>query len=117
MCSISALRVMADGGGSSPPPKLNAFRRLVAASNSRKPTQNRQTFVKKLDNIPSVDLPTEQPCRTTMNIADRGLIGQFSGLWPSPKAIDGWVQINWKPLISEGMHNTLIGKGYYFFSF
>ena len=92
---------MADGGGSSPPSELTAFRRLVATSNSKRPTQNQHTFVKKLDNIPSMDLPAEQPCRTTMNIADRGLIGQFTGLWPSPKEIDGWVQRNWKPLFHK----------------
>ena len=57
-----------------------------------------------------MDLPAEQTCRTTLNIADQGLIGQFTGLWPSPKEIDGWVQINWKPLISEGICNNLIGK-------
>ena len=52
---------MAAGGGSSPPLELTAFRRLVAARSNSKPTQNQQTFVKKLDNMPSVDLPAEQP--------------------------------------------------------
>ena len=64
-----------------------------------------------------MDLPAEQPCRTAMNIVDRGLIGQFIGLWPSPKAIDGWVQRNWKPLILAGIRSNLIGKGYYVFLF
>ena len=64
-----------------------------------------------------MDLPTDQPCRTDLNIAERGLIGQFIGLWPSPKAIEGWVQRNWKPLISEGIRSNLIGKGYYVFLF
>ena len=86
--------IMDVGGGSSPSPKIFAFRSMVEASGKRKPSQVQQTFVKKLDNIPSVDLPVEQPCRTTMNIAERGLIGQFTGLWPSPKAIDEWVQRN-----------------------
>ena len=105
ICRSSALGDfdMAVGGGSSPPPKITASRSLVATSGKRKLSQNQQTFVKKLDNIPSVDLPTEQPCRTTMNIAERGLIGQFTNLWPSPKTIDGWVQRNWKPLISAGI--------------
>ena len=64
-----------------------------------------------------MDLPAEQPCRTTMNITDQGMIGQFTSLWPSPKKINGWVQRNWKPLISEGIHSNLIGKGYYVFLF
>ena len=51
-----------------------------------------QQFVKKADNVPSVELPDEYPCLTALNIAKRGHIGQFTSLWPSPKAIDGWVQ-------------------------
>ena len=67
-------------GDSSPPLELDAFRRLVAARSKRKLSLNQQKFVKKLDNIPSVDLPAEHPCRTAMNIAYRSLIGQFTGL-------------------------------------
>ena len=64
-----------------------------------------------------MDLPAEHPCQIAMNIADRGLISQFTGLWPSPKEIDGWVKRNWKPLILEGICNHLVGKGYYVFLF
>jgi len=39
------------------------------------------------------------------------------GLWPSPKAIDGWVQQNWRPLVYEGIQNHLVGRGYYVFVF
>ena len=87
-------------GGVPPDPGLNAFKRLAASRSKRKLTQNQQSFVKKLDNIPSVALPMDQTCHTTQNIVDRGLIGQFTGLWPSLKTIAGWVQRNWKPLIS-----------------
>ena len=108
---------MAMGGRSSPPSKIATFRSLVATSGKRKLTQIQQTFVKKLDNIPSVALPIDQPFRTTLNIAERDLIGQFIGLWSYPKAIEGWVLKNWKPLISEGICSNLIGKGYYLFLF
>ena len=108
---------MAMGGGSSPPSEIATFRSLVAASGKRKPSQLQQFFFKKLANIPSMDLPTEQPCRITLNIADQGLIGQFTGLWPSPKTIEGWIQRNWKPLISEGIRSNLIGNGFYVFLF
>ena len=103
-------------GGSSPIPDLNTFRRLTASGRKRKLTQTQQTFVKKLDNIPSVALPVET-CQIAINIDDQGLIGQFTGLWPSPKTIVGWVHRNWKPLISKGIYNNLIGKGYYLFLF
>ena len=85
--------VMEDEGGSSPNPDLNAFRRLPALGRKRKLTQTQQTFVKKLENIPSVVLPVET-CQTAINIAEWGLIGQFTRLWPSPKTIAGWVQRN-----------------------
>ena len=73
--------------------------------------------MKKIENIHAVDLPADQPCRTTLNIAERGLIGQFTRLFPSQKAIEGWVQRKWKPLISEGVCSNLISKGYYVFLF
>ena len=100
-----------DFGGDPPlPPELDAFKRLVASYDKRKGNSLVQQFVKKVD-IPSVELPAERPCRTALNICERGLIGQFTGLWPSPKAIDGWVQRNWRPLVTEGIPNHLVSKG------
>ena len=86
-----------DGGD--PPDRGLAFRRLVVSGNKRKLSQKQQSFVKKLDNIPSIALPVDQTCQIALNIANRGLIGQFTGLWTSHKTIAGWVQRNWKPLI------------------
>jgi len=76
-----------------------------------------QKFVKKLDSIPSVALPAEETCRSSFNLYKRGLIGQFTGLWPSPKAIDAWVQRNWTPLVKEGIRGHLVGRGFYAFVF
>ena len=83
---------MASGRGPPPlPPELEAFKFLISSCGKRKGSPLSQSFVKKTD-IPSVDLPTERPCRTALNLAKRGLIGQFIGLWPSPKVVEGWVQ-------------------------
>ena len=97
------------------PPDLEAFKKLIASSGKRKggPAQK---FVKKVD-IPSVELPTEKTCRSAQNLAGGGLIGQFTSLWPSPKAIDGWVQRNRWPLIFDGIRNHFVGRGYYVFLF
>ena len=84
---------MAFVGGPPLPPKLEAFKHLISSCGKRKDSHLSQSFVKKTD-IPSVDLPAERPCRTTLNLAEHGLIGQFTGLWPSPKVVDGWVQRN-----------------------
>ena len=82
-----------DAGGDPPPPlppEMDAFKWLVSSYGKRKRGPNLQRFVKKLD-IPLVELPAERTFRPTLNIAERGLIGKFTGLWPSLKAIDGWV--------------------------
>ena len=67
--------------------------------------------------IPSVDLLAERPCRTALNLVEHGLIGQFNGMCPSLKAVEGWVQRNWRPLVSEGIRNHLVSRGYYVFVF
>ena len=75
-----------------------------------------QQFVKKVD-IPTIELPDDRPCRMTLNLSEHGLIGQFTGLWPSPKAIDGWVQCHWRPLVSEGIRSHLVGRVFFVFVF
>ena len=86
-------------------------------TSKRKGSPNMKKFVKKASNIPCVEFLVERPCRTAFNLAECGLIGQFSCLWPSPKDIDGWLHRNWRPLISEGIRNHLVGRGYYVFVF
>ena len=84
--------VLMDPGGVPPlplPPELEDFKKLIASGRKRNGGGS-QKFVKKVD-IPSVELPTERTYRLALNLANRGLIGQFSGLWPSPKATNGWV--------------------------
>ena len=60
------------------PPDLEAFKKLIASSGKRTGGVS-EKFVKKVD-IPSVELPVDQTFRSTLNLAERGLIGQFSGL-------------------------------------
>ena len=104
------------GGDPTPlPPELDAFKRLVATCGKRKGGPS-QRFVKKVD-IPSVGLPADWICRTALTLVEHGLIGQFTGLWPSPKAIDSWVQRNWRPLVTKGIRNHFVGRGYYVFLF
>jgi hypothetical protein len=67
--------------------------------------------------ISLVALPAEETCRSALNLAERGLIGQFTGLWPSPKVVDAWVQRNWSPLVKEGIRSHLVGRGFFVFVF
>jgi hypothetical protein len=112
---------MAFGGGSEPPPPLpldlSTFKKLIEACNRYPASTTQENFVKKLESIPSVTLPVDEPCRATLNLAARSLIGQFTGLWPSPKSIESWIQRNSRPLVSEGIKSHFVGKGYYVFLF
>jgi len=51
--------------------------------------------IKKLESIPEISLPPTLPRRATISLAERGLVGQFTGLWPSPKSMQKWVKRNW----------------------
>jgi hypothetical protein len=104
-------------GDPDPPPEVQAFRKLVASGPKRPPTASQQKFVKKMASIPTVALPEDEICRAALNLTERGLIGQFMGLWPSPKSVEDWTQRNWKPLIKEGVKSYFVGKGFFVFVF
>jgi hypothetical protein len=42
-------------------------------------------FVKKSTEIPKVVVHAPSACPLALRLADRGLIGNFTGLWTSPK--------------------------------
>ena len=88
------------GGGlssSSPLSAEEAFRRLLSAPGLKPAAPSIPKFIKKLDAVPEIDLPTEQPIKIALALAERGLVGQFMGLWPSSKTTDDWIQRNWRP--------------------
>jgi hypothetical protein len=104
-------------GDPDPPPEVQAFRNMVATGPKRPPSASQQKFVRKMDSIPTVALPEEETCKAALNLAERGLIGQFMGLWPSPKSVEEWTQRNWKPLTKEGVKSYFVGKGFFVFVF
>lgn len=71
-----------------PPPSADeAFRSLLASLPKKKKIEVAK-FVKKLDDIPEISLPPEGPIQVALSLADRALVGQFTGLWPSPKTTE-----------------------------
>jgi len=70
------------------------FLSLVAASRKCQPSGPQLKFIKKLGSIPTVSLRVEDTCRSALNLTERGLIGQFTGSWPSPKGVEDWVKPN-----------------------
>jgi hypothetical protein len=99
------------------PPEVLAFRTMIVVGPKRPPSTAQQKFVKKLDTIPSVALPEEETCKAALNLVERGLIGHFTGLCPSPKMVEEWNQRNWKPLIKEGIKSFFVGNGFFVFVF
>ena len=85
----SYLGIMDSGSDPPPlPPEFIVYKSLVASSGKKKGSTLVQQFVKKVD-IPIVELPVERHYLMDLNLSKYGLIGQFMGLWPSPKEIDG----------------------------
>ena len=82
-------------------------------------------FVKKLDVIQEVQLPPAIPRMTALSLAEKGLIelqekgliGQFTGLWPSPKTVQRWVERNWSDKTQGKISIRFCGRGYYTFHF
>eukprot|EP00253_Pinus_taeda_P032749 PITA_32749 len=104
--------------GHDPPssPAEDAFNHLLAGLPPKKRI-DASKFVKKLDEIPEISLPPETPMQFALSLADRGLIGQFTGLWPSPKTTEQWVNRNWAPLINESVTSYFLGRGFFLFEF
>jgi hypothetical protein len=74
-------------------------------------------FIKKLDEIPEIALPEENPMKIAVALANRGLVGQFMGLWPSTRTTDDWIQRNWRPNLAHGVTCYPVGRGYFVFEF
>ena len=90
---------MAVLGGGNPPPSITlsdeeAFKRLVTAAGKKTSTPPIPKFIKKLEAIPEIVLPEEKPIKIALALAERGLVGQFMGLWPSTRTTDDWIQRN-----------------------
>ena len=101
----------------SPGPKSAAFDRIIGTQNKRSGPRDLPKFVKRVEDVPEVALPPEETMRVALSLADRALIGQFTGLWPSPKTTDSWVQRNWRPLITNNVASYSVGRGYFLFDF
>jgi hypothetical protein len=80
---------------SRPPPlcpfELESFTRLITLQGKKRKCRELPKFVKNLEEITEVALPLEKTIQIALSLAERALIGQFTGLWPSPKSMERWV--------------------------
>ena len=95
---------------------LEAFKALVRSGPKAKPSLSSK-FVKKMEEIPSLELSPEEPCDLALLLAEKGLIGKFTGLWPSPKSVEAWMEDRWKPLMHGIVSLHAVGRGFFAFSF
>ena len=65
-----------------PSVRSDAFNRLLASQSQRSSTGVPPKFVKRLEDVPEVALPPEETIQVALSLADRALIGQFTGFGP-----------------------------------
>ena len=66
------------GGGEDAPPSISdedAFRRLLQSRGKNISPPVIPKFIKKLEEIPEIALPEENPMKTALALAKRGLVG------------------------------------------
>lgn len=99
-----------------PPSDAAAFLKLLESLPKKKISETAK-FVKRVEDIPEISLPPEGPIKVALSLAERALVGQFTGLWPSPKTTESWVARNWASLIKERVTPYFLGKGFFLFEF
>jgi len=114
----------AAGRGPPPPPPPRppsadeaAFDKLIQATRKKVGSAPPPKFVKKLEDIPEIELPTDSSIPLAVGLAEKALVGQFTGLWPSPRTTNSWVQNSWRPLIKENVSCVALGRGFFLFDF
>jgi len=70
-----------------------------------------------MDEIPSLELSPSDPCQKALILSEQALIGKFTGLWPSPKAVEIWIAEHWNPLLSGQVSLFAAGRGFFVFLF
>jgi hypothetical protein len=96
---------------------LEAFKVLVRAAGPKSKPSLSSKFVKKMEEIPSLELSPEEPCNLALLLAEKALIGKFTGLWPSPKTVEAWMDDRWKSLIQGNVSLCTVGRSFFVFSF
>ena len=93
------------------------FQHIVASQPSVQPgAAPSSRFVKRAD-VPEVKLSSIASKRKAVTLSEKGLIGLFTGLWPSPRSVEAWLNKNWRTLIQGEVQQIFRGKGYFTFIF
>jgi len=93
------------------------FASLISENATSRIKPSASKFVKKLADIPEIPLPPSLPRKAAISLAERGLVGQFTGLWPSPRVVQKWLERNWNANIQGKIAIRFCRRGYYTFLF
>ena len=66
------------------------FQNIVA---SQPAVASSSRFVKRVD-VPEVKLSSAASKRKAVTLSEKGFIGLFTGLWPSPRSVEVWLNKN-----------------------
>lgn len=64
-----------------------------------------------------VKLPSLTSKYKVVALCERGLVGHFTELCPSPRLIEMWLNKNWQPLIQGEVQQNFGGRGFFVFLF
>lgn len=95
----------------------DVFSALVKSLQPQRTRPTLSKFVKQLDGLQEVVLPPLIPRMAALSLAEQGLIGQFIGLWPSPKTVQRWIERNWADKVNSKIAIRFYGEVYYTFHF
>ena len=79
--------------------QLLAFKALVHVAAPQAASFPTSKFMKKIDEIPSLELSPSYPCQKAIILSERALIEKITRLWLSPKAIELWIVEHWNPIV------------------
>jgi len=102
-----------------PPPtsNINSFWCLTNAQGNKLPISSLPKFVKKIDEVPEISLPLNQPMHIVVSLVYRALFGQFIRLCHSPWTTDKWVQKKWRPMTSNNVTSYPVWRGFFLLDF
>jgi hypothetical protein len=93
------------------------FQALISSYSKASKESPLSWFIKRLEAIPKVYVHSPSSRPFSLCLIENGLIGKFTRLWSSPKAMAQRLEQNWKKTIKGQLSTIFCGKGFYIFLF
>ena len=96
--------------------QLQAFKAQFQEVAARDASFPPSKFVKKIDEIPSLEFSPSDPCWKALILSEKSLICKFTWLFPSHKAVEIWIVEQFNPIFQGWVSLFVAGRGYFVFS-